>query len=477
MRGTLHTFETYKRILDMEERRGKLKKDTFSDEVRRLSSELKEARQMFKHAAKKEKEKLGEKLADTKAKYEEKRSEEIQGVFNRIMKEKCSIIQLREVNAKGKTGFATDNVESLLLSKVLMLELKRSYKFVPANRNNIIEELRALLDNPMPKIVIRADIHHFFESIPQDILIEKILKDSYLSSFSLKCLKTFFYKYNELSGNLETKIGIPRGLSFSSYLAEIYLSTFDRKIRQIKGIYFYKRYVDDIIIIANPTKSAGQDYWNRLESEVALIGLEFNDDAEKRSCSLYTPMTSEPLLLNYLGYQFRYLEGKLDVLLTDRKYNRYKDSIRLIFEKYKEIGNHTSRRKNPKEKRIDATLQFMHRLNALTGNGHLNGRKNYVLVGTYYSNKYLTSLEQLVMLDEYLKSCLNDSSLFCPSTAMFNYSSDNDYQKNTADLRIKILKDYSFVKGFNDRRMYRWSDYALILRQLGNLYYSQENDG
>lgn len=476
MRGTLHSFETYKRIFDLEERRGKLKKDTFSDEVQRLSSELKELRQLFKHAAKKEKENLSEKLAVSKAKYEEKRLEEIQHVFNRIMKGKFSI-QLREVNAKGKTGYATDNVETMLLSKVLMLELKRRYKYVPANRNNIIEELRALLDNPMPKIVIRADIHHFFESIPQDVLIGKILEDSYLSAFSLKCLKTFFYKYNELSGNLETKIGIPRGLSFSSYLAEIFLSAFDRKIRQIEGIYFYKRYVDDLIIIANPTKLDGQDYWNRLEKEVAFMGLELNDDEEKRSCRLYTTTTSEALLLNYLGYQFRYEKGKLDILLTDRRFNRYRDSIRLTFEKYKEIGNHTTRRKNPKEKRVDATIQFMHRLNALTGNGHLNGRKNYVLVGTYYSNKFLTTLEQFEMLDEYLKLCLNDSTLFSPSTTMFNYSSDNDYQKNLAGLRRKIIKDYSFVKGFHDRRMYRWNDYTLILRQLDNLYYSQENNG
>lgn len=476
MRGTLHNFETYKRILDLEERRGKLKKDTFSDEVQRLSSELKESRQLFKHGVKKEKKIWGEKLAESKAKYEEKRLEEIQNVYNRIIKGEYTI-QLREVNAKGKTGYATDNVESMLLSKVLMLELKRSYKYVPANRNNIIEELKALLDNPMPKIVIRADIHHFFESIPQDVLIGKILEDSYLSTFSLKCLKTFLYKYNELSGNLETKIGIPRGLSFSSYLAEIFLSAFDRKIRQIDGIYFYKRYVDDIIIIANPTKLDGKYYWNQLEKEVANMGLELNDDEERRCCNLYIATTSEPLLLNYLGYQFRYEKGKLDVLLTDRKFNRYKDSIRLTFEKYKEIGNHTSRRKNPKEKRIDATIQFMHRLNALTGNGHLNGRKNYVLVGTYYSNKYLTSIEQFVLLDEYLKSCLNNSSLFSPSATMFNYSSDNDYHKNLADLRIKILNDYSFVKGFHDRRMYRWNDYTLILRQLGNLYYSQENDG
>ena len=140
MRGTLHTFETYNRILDLEERRGKLKKDSFSEEVQRLSSELKVTRQQFKQASKKDKESSKEKLAEIKTIYEEKRQEEIHDIYNRIKKGAFSI-QLREVNAKDKTGYATDNVESMLLSKVLMLELKRSYKYVPANRNNIIEEL------------------------------------------------------------------------------------------------------------------------------------------------------------------------------------------------------------------------------------------------------------------------------------------------------------------------------------------------
>lgn len=476
MRGTLHTFETYNRILDLEERRGKLKKDSFSEELQRLSSELKVSRQQFKQASKKDKESFKEKLCKIKSIYEEKRQEEIHDIYNRIKKGAFSF-QLREVNAKGKTGYATDNVESMLLSKILMLELKRSYKYVPANRNNIIEELRALLDNPMPKIVIRADIHHFFESIPQEKLIEKILEDSYLSAFSLKCLKTFLFRYNELSDNFEAKVGVPRGLAFSSYLAEIYLSAFDRKVSQINGVYFYKRYVDDIVIVANPSRQDGQSYWNELEEEVNNMKLKLNEDEEKRCCCLYSPWASEPLLLNYLGYQFRYEKGKLDVLLTEHKFNRYKDCIRLSFEKYKEIGNHTSRRKNPKEKKEDATIQFMHRLNALTGNGHLNGRKNYVLVGTYYSNKYLTSLEQFVKLDEYMRTCLNDKTFFCPPTGMFNYGGDNNNNRNIDAIRKKILVDYSFVKGFNERRMYRWNDYTLILRQLGNLYYSQENNG
>lgn len=472
MRNNLYSFETYKRIFDLEERRGRLKKDTFSNELQRLSAELKASRAKLKNARIGEKEALKSTIAEKKEEYEAKRIEDIKDIAEHIQEHDFQI-ELKKVNAKGKTGYTTANVESMLLSKVLMLELKRSYKVTLANRNNIIEELRALLDNPMPKIVIRTDIHHFFETIPQDKLIGKILEDSYLSSFTVKCLKTFLYKYNELSDGLETKVGIPRGLSFSSYLAEIYLASFDKRIRQLDGVYFYKRYVDDIVIIANPGKKDKDSYWRDVENEVKAMELTLNEEEEKRMCVEYSSVASESLTMNYLGYQFRYKDGKLDILLTEHRFDRYKDYIRLAFEKYREIGSCSSRKKTTKGKRMDTTLQFMHRLNALTGNGHLNSRKNYVLVGVYYSNKYLTDLAQLSELDEYMKKCLLDSELFCPSLKMFNYGDKDSYQKNVEAMREKILNEYSFIKGFRNRRMYRWSDYPLILCQLGNLYYSQ----
>lgn len=475
MINSLHTYETFKRILDAEEKQGRLKKDYFSEEIQNMSAELKKLRTDYKRGNKNDKPAISERIEELKAQYEEKRDTEIKQLTDKILKGDFEI-KLREVDANDKTGYATDNVETMLLSKVLMLELKRSYKHTPANRNNILEELQALLDNPMPKIVVRADIHEFFESIPQNNLMDKIIEDSYISAFSIKCLKTFIYLYNKLSDNLKAKEGIPRGLSFSSYLAEIYLSVFDRKVMQTNGVYFYKRYVDDIIILANPDKIDKQVLWNAVEKEAHQIGLSLSEKEDKRTCELMQPANDTPIVVNYLGYQFRYTNGKLDLLLTEKKFNRYKTCVKLAFEKYKEIGNHTSRKTEDKRQREDATIQFMHRLNALTGNGHLNGRKNFVLVGIFYSNKYLTSLEQFKELDSYINECLEDSNLFNPSNTMFQYSATNNYQKNVTSIKEKIVAEYSFEKGFKDRRLYQWNDYPLILHQLGNLYYSQQNN-
>lgn len=476
MQNYLYSFETFKRILDMEERRGRLREDSFSEATRLMSSALKMERNKLKNADKNQKQIIKENVDKLKEKYEASRIEDIKQLKRRIQEGNYNI-ELKPIIAKGKPGYTTANIESMLLSKVLMLEMKRYYKYTPANRNDIIEELRALLDNPMPKIIIRADIHHFFESIPQNRLLGKIMEDAYLSPTSMKSLKTFIYKYNELSDNLTNKLGVPRGVAFSSYLAELYMSAFDRKIRQIEGVFFYQRYVDDIVLIASPGNRCKEDLWNELESLVKEMGFELNDDVKKRGCFYYDPKKNDNRVnINYLGYRFRFEDAKWSVLLTDDKFNRYKESIRLVFENYKRIASFTSRRQHPKQIKTDTTLQFMHRLNALTSNGHLNSRKNYVLVGIYYSNKYLTDLSQLQQLDNYLKECVNNQESFCPPKTIFQYGGKNDYDKNVRNIQEKIINEYSFVKGFNLRRIYRWSDYTTMLMQVGNMYFSQNNE-
>lgn len=475
MRNTLHTFETYKQIFDLEERRGRLKESYFSDGTQRISANLKEERNKLKGLSKKQKEDKEETIKNLKAKYEEARNNDIRLLYQSIQKGEFTI-QLKTVDAKGKTGFTTANTESMVLCKLLLLELKRSYKYTPANRNDIIEELRALLDNAMPKVVIRADIHHFFESIPQDKLMGRILEDAYLSASSLKTLKTFLYEYNELADNVERRVGVPRGLAFSPYLAEIYMAAFDRKVRQIEGVYYYKRYVDDIILIAKPGEKGAEDYWEDIEKLAVESGLQLNNEEEKRKCVLFSPNFGGPLALNYLGYQFLYSNGRLEVLLTEKKFNRYKECIKLIFENYHNMASYTSRKIRPKVKKTDTTIQFMHRLNALTGNGRLNGRKNFVLVGIYYSNKYITNLGQLHQLDDYVRECVNNETLFSPPKSMFQYETGSDYEYYVDKIKEKILSDYSFVKGFETRRLYRWPDYTNIVRQTSALYYFGHND-
>ena len=119
-------------------------------------------------------------------------------------------------------------------------------------------------------------------------------------------------------------------------------------------------------------------------------------------------------------------------------------------------------------------MQFMHRIDALTGNGNLDSRRNFVKTGLFYSNRLLTDFSQLDELDRYLADTLNDPDRFSPPRNLFNYGDGNNHDENVNRIKEKILTKYSFKTGFHDRRMYRWNDYVVVLKQLQNLYYKSQ---
>ena len=70
-----------------------------------------------------------------------------------------------------------------------------------------------------------------------------------------------------------------------------------------------------------------------------------------------------------------------------------------------------------------------------------------------------------------MSDALNDPERFSPPQNLFNYGEGNYHDDNVNRIKEKILTKYSFRTGFNDRRMYRWNDYVVVLKQLQNLYY------
>lgn len=454
--------------MGFEESRGRLKAYCYSSEVQALSSDIKKRKHEIKHSDGELRDDLQQELDALNEQYTQQKEAEIAEAYQKIVSGKHPI-SLEVVNAKGKEAYSVNDLPTLLVSKFIALELKHQYQLNPANRDDIIEELRVLLDNPMPKILIRTDIHHFYETIQQDSLMNHIEQDDYLTAVSIKYLRKFLYEFNRLSQN-EHLTGVPRGLSFSPNLAEIYLREFDRKVRNIQGVFFYKRYVDDIVLLANPELTTVGKCWKELQDISTHIGLSLHEDGEKLIMLQLPAQEGGVVKFNYLGYQFRCADGHTDLLLTSGKCERYRKTIDSIFKAYAKVANYRTVDEHGK-KRTDGIVQLMHRIEALTGNGHLDSRRNFVKTGLYYSNKQLTDLSQLEELDSYLATLLNDPEKFCPPRQLFNYSASNDYDSNVQKIRGKILVKYSFMQGFMERRMYRWKDYVVVLKQLQNLYY------
>lgn len=91
--------------------------------------------------------------------------------------------------------------------------------------------------------VLKLDIHHFFDSIDRQILLDKLAKHIHDERFLAIVKKIIWY-----DGNLNGK-GIPIGFYTSQWFANFYLQKFDYLIKQTLGAMYYMRYMDDIVII------------------------------------------------------------------------------------------------------------------------------------------------------------------------------------------------------------------------------------
>lgn len=454
------------------ENMGKLKHGYYSEAVEKISSELRGLREKMKRVPKNERKSIQDDIAAKKAEMTEMKETELAEMAKVVGSGKAKFkISLKEI--KEHDTFVTDDINALIISQIIKQELRRYYKLEPANRDMIIEQLIGLLDNPMPKTIIRADICHFFESIPQDRIIKKLAEDGYLSKRTLKYLKGMLFRCNELQGNSE-RTGIPRGLAFSSYLSELYMKTVDAAIQKMKGIYFYKRYVDDIIIIANPSKATVEEYWQAVSNLLKEKSLDLHEDSKKKYMAVFDGAT-EQKPFDYLGYMFSYASDRLSVGMAEKKYSKYIILIDAIFDIYSRCANYRKGKEKPigsRQMRNDALHQLIARIRTLTSNGYLSGRKNYVSTGIYYSNKYVTDFGQLTALDRYLASKIDDGRSFCPPASLFNYSTGNGYNENMEHIR-QYLHRFTFMSGFRERRVYKKGHYSRTLIDLQHIYHSR----
>lgn len=204
----------------------------------------------------------------------------------------------------------TKDLPNKLILRKLNDNIKRIYKDEQANRRIIISQVKTLLSETCPFWVIKTDIKSFYESIDRERLISKFNDDSILSYQSMFLMKRIFE--NQI---LVGKSGVPRGMNISATMSELYMRKFDRWVRSFDSVYYYARFVDDIIIFSNSLK----DSLSLIESlniqlELLAKGLSINP----KKTELFDGKTLQSLQtlngksiskkskhkLEYLGYSF-----------------------------------------------------------------------------------------------------------------------------------------------------------------------------
>lgn len=347
--------------------------------------------------------------------------------------------------------------ENYFVTKQLQRNIYKTFKVKQANRKVIIDQLRLLLDDGFPKIIIRTDIKKFYESITHKELLAKIEENSLLSYPSKKMIRKVLNQYwgiliaDGIKTNSDERVGIPRGIGFSAYLAELYLRSFDKKIKSLSNVTYYCRYVDDIIIIITPkhrneTKTVST-YQNEIK-RILLSSTKLKINIRKTKVIDLTPKNKErkksiTYTLTYLGYKFKIsytkkkesiTKDKLKIFMSDEKLQRYKNKIDTSFDNYSsEIIKYISV-KNPTERLLLKRIKF------LTNNHQLFRRKSNVFIGVFFSNEYLTSPHSdLIELDLYLKAKISTLPI------------------TTNNKLIDKLNNLSFENGFKTKSIVRFN--------------------
>lgn len=225
-------------------------------------------------------------------------------------------ISLTSSQLRGKTIYHVTDTAQLLLLRHLNANVRRLTSVKQDNRQFIVECISQLLREGVPFNVYKFDISKFYESTNSQQIVQRLQSDVGFSGQSARALASFFDELRAIGIT-----GLPRGMSISATLSEYLLRDLDSKISGLEGVWFYARFVDDILLIRKSqidTSKTFEDANNALP-----LGLKFNSKSKPFEFQPYAKKKSSDLehTLDFLGYEFNvshvYRDNKNSKLLRD----------------------------------------------------------------------------------------------------------------------------------------------------------------
>lgn len=336
----------------------------------------------------------------------------------------------------GKQILECSSVADEIVLKKLNDNIKRLFKIHASDRHSIVKQTVSLLSDAQPFSIIRLDFEDFYGKSNRAKVISYIGGERLLSYQNKIVLDSFDNKIESIGIT-----GLPRGISLSSTLSEISLRRFDKEIRKIEGVYFYARYVDDIIIFCY---SNADKLLKEIDEVRGLVvpELKFN---EKTTVVNLDSVANDYSEFDFLGYQIKIkiatsvnLQREIKVYVSDKKIKKIKNRIQKSFRSYyrkKDFGL------------LRARLKF------LAGNQYVIGdiERTKLKSGIYYNYPLITSVDQLIELDCYYQKLLRT-----------NYPPIRKPIRRLSKSEFEAIKKISFRYGFEKRLM---NSYRIDMRK------------
>ncbi|OKR77687.1 hypothetical protein C5F84_10015 [Pseudomonas aeruginosa] len=352
-----------------------------------------------------------------------------------------------------KFGYGFGDITDTLIARLLAKNLRSAYPASQTNRQFLVSNSISIMQECLGYNVYRYDIKSFYESIDRKLLLEKIISDGICTWQTILLIQKLF----KILDIYEIP-GLPRGLSISGALAELRMLEFDQSIRHDNDVFFYGRFVDDVIAITSDRKN--KDNFDEFVTECLPSELVLHD-GEKRSFYPIPPIHSakkknEPIQkyyeLSYLGYRIRISNNSTnDMLLgafrrevlVDISQNKI---IKLQSRLIKSFTNYLG----SKRKASDFKL-LKNRIRAITGNYEVRDPTTKITIKTGIYFNYIhknTSIDcALLKLDRFFRGLIFSS----------DFPLSKRIQKALPMRRRKILIGYSFKTGFDNKRFHSFS--------------------
>lgn len=347
---------------------------------------------------------------------------------------------------RGKVVYFLPNFSDELLIRKVNNNIRHFVNIRHPARTTIVTNLSIIISEAVPYRIYRLDIKSFFESFSVAHVLKNI-DDIDILSLATKRLLRDLFKHFVASGGT----GIPRGLAISSTLSELMMVEFDQKIKNTKNIFFYSRYVDDIIIITSGTENQlafTKDIENLLPDGLKLsIKKQEITTVEKA-----TKTSSYQFSFEYLGYKFNVKDPgaiktcrQVDLAISEAKLNKIKTKVILALQDF------------CKTKDMKTLIE---RIKFLCGNFSLTdrdrGRKR--LAGIFYNYHLIQPSKPSCGLDE-LDRFLRHA-IFSGKGPIFL-----KFKSSTTTAERRRLAAFSFSRGFHTRSFMHYTGAKLKIIQ------------
>lgn len=321
------------------------------------------------------------------------------------------------------------------------------------DRDSIVANVEALLAEGIQYRVFRLDIKSFYESISTIEILDRIDSIKLLSLPTKRQVLEILETYHA-SGHK----GLPRGLSLSSTISELILLDFDKSISAHHEVFFFSRYVDDMIIITSGNENRRK--FIKWIKSILPDGLELNDKKQliRERARIVKEKSAPPLLITaaspsmnfeFLGYNFKVT----DPLGNDAKKPRHVE-LDIAPTKIKKIKTRVAHSLIAYAKDRDYGL-LIDRISFLCSNFSVidADRDRKRLAGIYHNyHRVLSEKSQaLLLLDTYLSKII---------TSGCGKVSDAFFIHTTSRQRRQLLQ-WSFFRGHSKKVYIHFSESRL----------------